>query len=149
MPTGPLPESFTSFMEEPNLAVIATVRADGRPQCVPTWYEFRDSHVLVNMDAGRVRLRHLRSNPEVSISIIWHEHWFRHVSVLGRVVDLTDDVNLVHIDALAMRYVGHRYKNRESPRVVGRIAINSWFGWDATTFSTDGVATSVTSFDTR
>ena len=56
METRPLQESFKDLLMEPNMAVIATVRKDGRPQCVPTWYEYSDGHLLLNMTTDRLRL---------------------------------------------------------------------------------------------
>ena len=55
METRPLQESFKDLLMEPNMAMIATVRKDGRPQCVPTWYEYSDGHLLLNMTTDRVR----------------------------------------------------------------------------------------------
>jgi PPOX class probable F420-dependent enzyme len=140
MNTGPLPPSIEEFLREPNLMVIATVRDDGRPQSVPSWYEYRDGRLVVNMDAGRARLKHMRKNPNVAVTVMWHKNWFRHVSFIGRVVDIYDDVGMVEIDRLANRYIGIPYKNRERPRVGAKIAIDGWFAWDATTFTEDGVA---------
>ncbi len=143
MKTGPLPDFLQSFLHEPNLATISTMRSDATPQSVPTWYEWTGSHILVNMDAGRVRLRQIRANPAVAMSIMWHKNWFRHVSIVGRVVELYDDVGMVDIDRIAHRYIGIPYKNRENPRVSGRIAIERWLGWDASTFQDDGVASAI------
>ena len=60
MPTGPLPDALRALLAKPNPAVIATVRPDGQPVSVATWYLLDGDRVLVNMDEGRKRLEHLR-----------------------------------------------------------------------------------------
>jgi PPOX class probable F420-dependent enzyme len=131
MPKPPLPDDVTALLRKPNLAVIASVRPDGQPVSVPTWYLFEDGRVLVNMDEGRRRLDYLRSDPRVSLSVIDAEDWITHVSLQGRMVELVDDPALVDIDRLAQHYLGKPYHNRERGRVSGWIEIDRWHGWGA------------------
>ena len=42
--------------------------------------------MLVNMDAGRKRLAHLRADPRVSLTVMDLADWSSHVSLQGRVV---------------------------------------------------------------
>ena len=70
MPRPPVPPELDAFLARPNAAVIATVRPDGGPVTVATWYDWKDGRVLVNMDAGRRRLAHLRADPRVSLTIM-------------------------------------------------------------------------------
>ena len=44
---------------------ITTLRADGQPVSVATWYLLDGDRLLVNMDATRKRLEHLRHDPRV------------------------------------------------------------------------------------
>ncbi len=60
MPPPPVPPEVDAFLAEPNPAVIATVRPDGSPHSVPTWYDWEHGRALVNMDESRLRLRFLR-----------------------------------------------------------------------------------------
>ena len=131
MPKPPLPEDVVAFMRRPNHAVIATVRPDGQPVSVPTWYLFEDGRVLVNMDEGRRRLDYLRQDPRVSLSMMDPDNWITHVSLQGRVVDMADDPDLVDIDRLAQHYIGQRYHNRERGRVSAWVEIEHWHGWGA------------------
>src|SRR5262249_55845755 len=66
MPRLPLPAELSEFLALPNPAVIATLRADGSPHTAPTWYDWEDGRVLLNMDASRVRLGHLRRDPRAA-----------------------------------------------------------------------------------
>jgi PPOX class probable F420-dependent enzyme len=131
MPKPPLPDDVVSFLRKPNHAVIATVRPDGQPVSVPTWYLYEDGRVLVNMDEGRRRLDYLRQDPRVSLSAMDPDSWITHVSLQGRVVDMADDPGLVDIDRLAQHYIGQRYPNRERGRVSAWVDIDHWHGWGA------------------
>ena len=108
---------------------MATLRADGAPLTVATWYLWQDGRVLVNLDAGRKRLQHLRRDPRVSLTVLDGADWSRHVSLHGRAAALIDDADLVDIDRLAMHYGGVAYSNRERPRVSAWIEVESWFAW--------------------
>jgi PPOX class probable F420-dependent enzyme len=131
VPKPPLPDDVTSLLEKPYLAVIASVRSDGQPVSVPTWFLLEDGRVLVNMDEGRKRLEYLRNEPRVSVTVYDPNDPVTHVSLQGRVVELVDDPELVDIDRLARRYVGKRYHNRERGRVSAWIEIDRWHGWGA------------------
>ena len=70
MPTSPLPDELRDFLAKPNPSVIATLRPDGQPVTVPTWYVLDGDRILVNMDAGRKRVEHLRRDPRVSLTVM-------------------------------------------------------------------------------
>jgi hypothetical protein len=57
------------------------------------------------------------------------EDWYSHVSLQGRVVEMTDDAGLADIDRLAKHYNGRPYSNRERRRVSAWIEIDRWHGW--------------------
>jgi PPOX class probable F420-dependent enzyme len=129
VPKPPLPPRLDAFLAKPNAAVIATVRADGAPVTVATWYDWEDGRVLVNMDAGRRRVEHLRADPRVSLTIMDVAMWGSHVSLQGRVVQLIDDPDLRDIDRLSVRYIGEQYPFRDKPRITAWIEIDRWHAW--------------------
>lgn len=131
MPAPPLPDPLAELMHRPNPAVITTVRADGQPVSVATWYILDGQRILVNMDEGRRRLAYLRSDPRVSLTILDGDDWMTHVSVQGRVVEMSDDEGLRGIDRLARHYTGRPYRNRDRGRVNAWIEIDRWHGWGA------------------
>jgi PPOX class probable F420-dependent enzyme len=131
MPRGPLPPELLDVVRRPQLGVIATLRPDGSPHTVATWYDVEDDGtVLVNMDASRQRLRHMRDDPRVSLTVLEARNWYRHVSLLGRVARIEDDPDLVGIDRLARRYTGSPFGRRDARRVSAWIAVDSWHAWD-------------------
>jgi PPOX class probable F420-dependent enzyme len=129
VPAPPLPPRLDAFLAKPNPAVIATVRPDGTPVTVATWYDWEGGRVLVNMDAGRRRLEHLRAEPRVSLTVMDIANWGSHVSLQGRVVSLEDDADLRDIDRLATRYGLVEYPFRDRPRVSAWIEVELWHAW--------------------
>lgn len=126
MPRAPLPDELAEFLKKPNAAVIATVRSDGAPYTAATWYDWDDGRILVNMDFERLRLRHMRGDRRVALTVLDLGDWYRAVTVLGRVVELRDDDGLVDIDRLSQRYRGTPYRNRERKRVTALIEPERW-----------------------
>ena len=129
MPRPPLPPRLDAFLAKPNAAVIATVRPDGSPVTVATWYDWEDGRVLVNMDAGRRRLEHLRADPRVSLTVMNTANWGTHVSLQGRVAEWVDDADLRDIDRLSLRHYGQPYPIRDRPRVSAWIKVERWHAW--------------------
>jgi PPOX class probable F420-dependent enzyme len=129
MPKPPIPQELELFLAQPHPAVIATLRPDGSPNTVATWYLWEDGRVLVNMEGSRARLEHLRRDPRLALTVIDGENWYRHVSVTGRVVSVEPDEDFADIDRLSRHYGGQPYPNHSDPRVSAWIEVTSWHRW--------------------
>src|SRR5262249_18476504 len=129
MPKPPLPEHLQRLLAKPNPAVIATIRPDGQPVSVATWYLFENGQIIVTMDAARKRLDYLRHEPRVSVTVLDEAGWATHVSVTGTVTELREDTGLVDIDRIARHYVGRPYPDRERPRMTAVVDITGWHAW--------------------
>jgi PPOX class probable F420-dependent enzyme len=132
VPRSPLPRELEAFLSEPNPAVIATLRGDGRPHTAATWYLWERGRVLVNMDERRERLQHVRRDPRVSITVLGADGWHRHVTLEGSVVSLNPDREFEGIDRLARHYTGAPFGTRDHGRVNAWIEIVSWHAWAGT-----------------
>ncbi|QUH06119.1 PPOX class F420-dependent oxidoreductase [Saccharopolyspora erythraea] len=131
MAKPPVPEEVGRLLDKANPATIATVRPDGQPVSVATWYLWENGRVLVNMDEGRKRLEYLRREPRVTLTVLDSDDWHTHVSLQGRVVEMVDDPELADIDRLAHRYFGKPYPVRDRKRVSAWIEVERWHGWGA------------------
>jgi PPOX class probable F420-dependent enzyme len=132
MPELPFPDDVRALLTKPNPAVVSTLRSDGQPISVATWYLLEDDdRVLLNMDHTRVRLQHLRRDPRLTLTVLDEASWYTHVSLVGRVTELADDPDLVGIDRLSTHYGGRPYPNRTSPRVSAWMTVERWHGWGA------------------
>ena len=130
MPAAPLPDELVAFLRRPHPAVIATLRPDGSPHTVATWYDWDDAGVLVNMEATRRRLDHLRRDPRVALTVVEDRNWYRHVSLLGRAVRIEEDADLRDIDRLAVRYTGRPFGRRDARRVSAWLEVDAWHAWN-------------------
>lgn len=129
MPKVPLPPKLSAFLTRPNPAVIGCVRPDGQPITVATWYLWEGERILLNMDEGRRRLAYLRADPRVTLTVLDADSWYSHVSLQGRVVELSDDAGLEAIDRISRHYVGGPYPARDRKRVNAWIEVDRWHGW--------------------
>lgn len=132
MPSEALPEHVERFLLRPNPAVLASVRPDASPHTAVTWYEWASGRALVTMDAVRLRVQFLRTNPRVSLTVIDGDDWYRHVTLMGRVVSLEPDVGLADYQRLAQRY-GREPGRLDRERLSAWIAVDKWYSWDAGT----------------
>jgi PPOX class probable F420-dependent enzyme len=130
MPKPPIPEEVSEFLSRPNPAVVATLRRDGSPHTVPTWYDWSDDLVLLNMDESRLRLEHMRRDPRIALTVLDADSWYRHISLIGEVVSIEDDVELADIDRLALRYTGRPFRTRDKRRVSAWMRPERWHGWN-------------------
>jgi PPOX class probable F420-dependent enzyme len=133
VPQLPFPDPVRALLRRPNPAVVATLRSDGMPVSVATWYLLEDDdRILVNMDHTRVRVAHLRRDPRISLTVLDADTWYTHVSVTGTVDGVAEDVGLRDIDRLSQHYRGQPYRNRTSQRFSAWIDVEGWQGWGAT-----------------
>ncbi len=100
MSKPPLPEAAVTMLRKANPAVITTLRPDGQPVSTATWYLWDNGRVLVNMDEGRKRLEHMRSDPRVALDVLDESGWYTHLSITGHVDEMQDDADLADIDRL-------------------------------------------------
>jgi PPOX class probable F420-dependent enzyme len=109
--------------------VVASLRPDGSPHTVATWYLWDGERVLLNMDESRLRLRFMRRDPRVALTVLDEGSWYRHASLLGRVTEIRQDEGLNDIDRLALHYTGEPFRNRDSRRVSALVEPHAWHAW--------------------
>lgn len=129
MPAAPLPPEVVELVRRPNPAVIASLRPDGSPQSTPTWYDWDEGEVLLNMDENRRRRGYMERDPRVSLTVLDDENWYRQVSLFGRISRIEKDEGLEGADRLAMRYTGEPFGARDARRYNAWMKVERWFGW--------------------
>jgi hypothetical protein len=72
----------------------------------------------------------MRRDPRVALTVLDVEDWGRHVSLLGRVGAINEDVGLRDIDRLAVRYTGAPFRTRDRRRYRAWVRVDAWHGWD-------------------
>jgi PPOX class probable F420-dependent enzyme len=130
VPAAPLPPDLQEFLRGPNPCVVATIRPDGELHTAATWYEWPgDGTVLLNMDASRRRLGHMRADPRVALTILDEQGWYSHVSLIGRVREIRPDPELADIDRLARHYTGNPYRDRGRESWTAIVEVARWHAW--------------------
>lgn len=100
---------WRAFLRHPvRPAILATVRAAGRPHAAPIWYDVDDDDTIVfTTGADTVKGRNIRRDPSVWIAVDEEQPPFSFVVVEGRAA-ISDDLDDVKLWAarLGGRYMG-------------------------------------------
>lgn len=108
-----------------SFAFLATVMANGTPQVTPVWFNFRDGYLLINTAEGRTKDRNMRERPDVAVAIPDPENMYRYIQIRGRVVEITGEGAVEHINWLSQKYKGVPYNlPKGQKRVIYRIEPN-------------------------
>ncbi len=90
------PAECLAFLREPvRPAMLATIRADGRPHVAPVWYDVDDDGtILFNTGAGTVKGKAIRRTGQVALCVQDDRPPFAFVTVEGAatVIDDLDEV---------------------------------------------------------
>jgi PPOX class probable F420-dependent enzyme len=129
VPRLPFPPDVDELLRRPNPAVVASLRPDGSPHSVATWYLWDGARVLLNMDESRARLAFLRNDPRLSLTVLDAGSWYRQVNLDGRAAELVEDTRLEDIDRLARHYTGQPFRDRESRRFSAWVELERWHAW--------------------
>jgi len=101
-------EEYREFMlDRPRTAVLATVRADGRPHAAPIWFDLDGDTLIFTTGESTLKGRNMLRDPRVSLCIDEEEPPFHFVLIEGT-SDLTaDDPDLLYwATRLGGRYMG-------------------------------------------
>lgn len=120
-----LPEELLALLRKPSLCYIATTMTDGSPQMTQTWVDTDGEHVIINSVQGYVKLKNIARDPRVAVAISAPSNPSRYFQVRGRVVSVTTDGAVAHIEMLSQKYSGKPYPwygGRQQVRVIITIA---------------------------
>lgn len=120
-----IPEKYRDILNKKAFAQLATIMPDGSPQVSPVWFDFDGQNIIINTAKGRVKDRNMRRDPRVGLDILDPDNPYRHVSIRGRVVDITEQGADELIDKLAKKYINqdrYPYRAPGEVRVTYKIA---------------------------
>ena len=98
-------EDLGSFLDEPRVAVLATLRRDGTVLLSPVWHEWRDGGFNVVTGSSDVKANHLRRNPGASIVVCEDVPPYRGVELRCCVLLSAAGVHAA-VSRIASRYLG-------------------------------------------
>ncbi len=103
---------------------LATINKDGSPQVSPVWVDFDGAYVIVNSEQKRRKVRNIKRDPRVALSVTDPENSYHYIEIRGRVVDVTPEGAAAHIDRMAKKYMGldqYPYNQPGDVRVIIKI----------------------------
>src|SRR6516164_8938323 len=115
---------YLDLFQKKAFAQLATLMPDGSPHVSPVWCDYDGKHVVINSAKGRVKDRNMRRDPRVGLDIQDPDNPYRHLSIRGRVVQITEDGADAHIDKLTQKYINqdrYPYRGQGEVRVIYRI----------------------------
>jgi PPOX class probable F420-dependent enzyme len=103
-----IPDEFLDLVNGPRVAALTTLMPDGYPHTTVVWCNWDGTHVLINTMRGFQKEKNMRRNPRVTILAYDPRDTLRYLEVRGRVVEMTEDGALEHLDDLSELYTGRR-----------------------------------------
>lgn len=105
----PLSDLHKAILDGRFFAFVTTLYPDGSPHTTIVWVDHDGENVTFNSAAGRLKVRHLRRDPRLSVAV--HDPadpYSRTVIVHGR-AEISEEGALEHIHRLAHKYLGTDY----------------------------------------
>jgi PPOX class probable F420-dependent enzyme len=124
-PAAALGAGIRPFLEQKNVATIATTGADGEPHQAVAWYRLDpDDRILLNSRAPRRWPAELVADGRVSLAIIDATDPYRWIGLQGVVETVIDDLATARDDicALAERYGDMDPKTLAAFRTQARVS---------------------------
>ena len=83
-------QEIDQFLGQPMIAHLVTLRPSGTPHVAPVWFLWDDGRAFVMADANAVKVRNVKRNPLVALSIATPERPLSYVVLEGK-AELTVD----------------------------------------------------------
>lgn len=98
-------QEIAAYLAEAHVAHLVTVRSSGRPQVAPVWFLEGNGQAFVVADANSVKVRNIRRNPAVTLSIATDQRPFKYVVLNGEAQVVETDVAQM-VERICVRYDG-------------------------------------------
>ena len=115
-----LEPNVRDLLSRPNFAHIATLMPDGSPNVTPVWIGVLDDHILIGSDENSLKVKNLRRDPRLALSVVDYHNPYEEVQIRGRVVEFRDDSKFEILDAISRKYTGKEFPWRNP---AGRVAL--------------------------
>lgn len=113
-PMASVPDSHRDLLDG-QVATLATIGADGRPQLSAVWFLAEDDGtVKVSLNSSRQKTRNLRSNSAVNLFILDLANPYRYLELRGDGV-LDPDDDYAFADRVGAKYGGADVRAMDGP----------------------------------
>ena len=97
-----IPENYRDLLAA-EVATLATVGADGRPQSSEVWFLAEDGTVSISLNSSRQKMKNLLRNPACSLLILDLGMPYRYLELRGD-AEITPDPDYVFADKVGAKY---------------------------------------------
>jgi len=111
----PLQPEVQALLSRPNFAHLATLMSDGSPNVTPVWIGLEGDRILIGSSEGSLKVRNLRRDPRLGLSVVDFHDPYEEVQIRGRVVEFRDDSKFEVKDAISHKYIGAPFPMRDLP----------------------------------
>ena len=105
------PKEMQEFLNQPHIAHLATLRADGSPHLAPLWYQYTDGKVYILTGKSYVKARNIQGDSRVVLSIATPKEPYEYVLLEGHAEITTRDMEVV-FPSICIRYWGRERGTR-------------------------------------
>lgn len=103
----PIPADYADLLASTALAHVATLGPEGEPQSSPVWFDWDGTFLRFAQVSGyQQKVRNLRRDPRIAVSIVDPANAYRYLEVRGRVERIDPDPNWAFINRMAKKYLG-------------------------------------------
>ena len=115
-----LEQNVRDLLSGPNFAHLATLMPDGSPSVTPVWIGVRDDRILIGTGEGSLKVKNLRRDPRLALSVVDFHNPYEEVQIRGRVIEFRDDSKFEVMDEISRKYTGKDFPWRDP---AGRVAL--------------------------
>jgi len=108
-----VPESHRDLLDA-NVAVLATVGPEGRPQVSALWFLADGDAIRVSLNSSRQKTKNLMAHPAVTLFVLDVDNPARYLEVRGDAVVESDD-DYEFADRVGAKYGGVDLRNMDQP----------------------------------
>jgi PPOX class probable F420-dependent enzyme len=120
-----IPVQFHDLLSSTAIAFVGTIGKRGEPQVTPQWFHWDGERVRISLVEGRQKLRNLRRDPRISLTIVDPAHPTYYVELRGQVDGLVADPECALEKTIARKYTGDwtDVEPPGTPRYAAAIAV--------------------------
>ena len=107
-----IPDSHRDLLDA-QVATLATVGRDGRPQLTEVWFLAEDDAVRLSLNTARQKTKNLRRNPACSLLILDLANPYRYLEIRGD-AEIEPDPDYSFADKAGAKY-GADLRERDQP----------------------------------
>jgi hypothetical protein len=86
----------------------------------PVWIGVRDDRLVIGSGESSLKVRNLRRDPRLSLSVIDFRDPYEEVQIRGHVIEFRDDAKFEIMDEISRKYTGKEFPWRDPE---GRVAL--------------------------